>query len=117
VVKGPAIQLKTFCSFQKSLEKRLGEDGDKVQDIEEKVNKMEDAGVLPRDGFAGTLNDRCDEVRKEQQNVNVSIEEAKPKYVTEHCRRQNLLRSFHLSQSYYTLGRAISRLNSDYVMT
>jgi hypothetical protein len=56
-----------------------------VQDIEEKVNKMEDAGVLPRDGFAGTLNDRCDEVRKEQQNVNVSIEEAKPKYVTEYC--------------------------------
>ena len=86
MVKGPAIQLKTFCSsFQKSLEKRLGEDGDKVQDIEEKVNKMEDAGVLPRDGFAGTLNDRCDEVRKEQQNVNVSIEEAKPKYVTEYC--------------------------------
>lgn len=44
---------------------------------------MEDAGVLPRDGFAGTLNNRCDEVRKEQQNVDVSIQEAKPKYALE----------------------------------
>lgn len=42
---------------------------------------MEDAGVLPRDGFAGTLVDRCDEVKKEQQSVNTSIEEIKPKYV------------------------------------
>ncbi len=55
-----------------------------MQDIEEKVNKMEDTGVLPRDGFAGTLNDRCDEVRKEQQNVNASIAEARPKYVMEY---------------------------------
>ena len=45
------------------------------------MNKMEDAGVLPRDGFAGTLNDRCNEVKKEQKNVFVVIDEAKPKYV------------------------------------
>jgi hypothetical protein len=62
------------------LQKRLAGDDAKVQDIEDKVNKMEDAGVLPRDGFAGTLNDRCGEVRKEQQNVSVSLAEAKPKY-------------------------------------
>lgn len=52
-----------------------------MQDIEEKVKNMENAGVLPRDGFAGTLNDRCNEVRKEQQSVNKSVEETKPKYV------------------------------------
>ena len=45
------------------------------------MDKMEDAGVLPRDGFAGTLNDRCHEVKKEQQIVNTSLEEARPKYV------------------------------------
>lgn len=67
--------------FFQSLDKQLVDDGTKVQDIEDKVNKMEDAGVLPRDGFAGTLNDRCNEVRKEQQKVNASMEEAKPKYV------------------------------------
>lgn len=66
--------------MQQALEKRLAADGEKVEDIEKKVDKMEDAGVLPRDGFAGTLNDRCHEVKKEQQNVNTALEEAKPKY-------------------------------------
>lgn len=63
------------------MEKRLGVDGNKVEDIKVKVNNMEDAGVLPRDGFAGTLDDRCDEVKKEQRSVNTSLEEIKPKYV------------------------------------
>ena len=56
-----------------------------MEDIEKKVDKMEDAGVLPRDGFAGTLNDRCHEVKKEQQNVNTSLEEARPKYAVHYC--------------------------------
>ena len=75
------VLLNIVSLFLKSLEGKLVVDGGKVQEIEDKVNKMEDAGVLPRDGFAGTLNDRCNEVRKEQQNVNVAIKEAKPKYV------------------------------------
>ena len=58
-----------------------------MEDIEKKVDKMEDAGVLPRDGFAGTLNDRCHEVKKEQQNVNTSLEEARPKYAVHYCSR------------------------------
>ena len=49
------------------------------------MDKMEDAGVLPRDGFAGTLNDRCHEVKKEQQIVNTSLEEARPKYAILYC--------------------------------
>lgn len=56
-----------------------------MEDIEKKVDKMEDAGVLPRDGFAGTLNDRCREVKKEQQIVNTSLEEARPKYAISYC--------------------------------
>ncbi|XP_028414728.1 nuclear anchorage protein 1-like isoform X2 [Dendronephthya gigantea] len=71
--------LRVQIASMKSLEKRLSSDGEKVQDTEEKVNNMEDAGVLPRDGFAGTLNDRCNEVKKEQKNVFVVIDEAKPK--------------------------------------
>lgn len=43
------------------------------------MNTLEDAKVLPRDGFAGTLKDRCEEVRKEQQGVRKSLAEAKPK--------------------------------------
>ena len=58
-----------------------------MEDIEKKVDKMEDASVLPRDGFAGTLNDRCHEVKKEQQNVNISLEEARPKYAVHYCSR------------------------------
>ena len=74
------ITLLFFISLQ-SLEKRVSEDEEKLADTEDKVNTMEDAGVLPRDGFAGTLNNRCEEVKKEQEAVKKSITEAKTREV------------------------------------
>ena len=63
-----------------SVEEQIKSDEEKVEETEMKIVKMEDAGILPRDGFAGTLNIRCREVRKEQESVGKAIAEVKPKY-------------------------------------
>ena len=71
--------LNYVLKSSQALERRIEKEEATLTDIQENVNKMVGANVLPQDDFAETLNKKCEEVRKEQQVVKNATTETKRK--------------------------------------